>query len=186
MTTNNDDNIRESLEVENNKLNARKKTIDGITFDSGLEADYYVYLKEQKANNLIYDFQVKPDTYELVPEFTKNGKKYNRVTYTPDFKIYESPSKFYLVDTKGFRTDVFIIKNKLFNYIYPDLELKLICRDKYGKFVTIEEKAKQEREHKKKLRKREKERVVRIAAKEKAKARKEKKSKETKSKKDNA
>nr|DAF27073.1 MAG TPA: Endonuclease [Caudoviricetes sp.] len=36
-----------------NKYGARPKTVDGIRFDSTLEADYYVYLKALKRSGVI-------------------------------------------------------------------------------------------------------------------------------------
>lgn len=157
-----------------NKLNARKKVVDDITFDSILEADYYVHLKEQKAKGEIYDFEVKP-TYELIPKFIKNGKTNRPTHYIPDFKIWTKENNFFLADTKGFQTDTFKLKNKLFDYIYPTIELKLICRDGFGGFITLQEKAEKDRAAKRKARIKEKDKAKRIALKEKAIARAAKK-----------
>lgn len=112
-----------------NKLHAKKITIDNILFDSKLEGDYYCWLKEMKAENIIKDFELKP-TYILVEGFTKNGIKHLPVTYTPDFRIINHDGSSYLVDTKGKRTDVFNIKYKLFCKRYNE-ELKLIAWNPY-------------------------------------------------------
>jgi hypothetical protein len=50
------------------KIAHKKTTIDGTVFDSKMESDYYVYLKEQKALGTIMDFTLQPE-YVLQPKF---------------------------------------------------------------------------------------------------------------------
>jgi hypothetical protein len=50
------------------KIAHKKTTIDGIVFDSKMESDYYVYLKEQKALGNVLKFELQPE-YVLQPKF---------------------------------------------------------------------------------------------------------------------
>lgn len=107
------------------KLGNKKVEIDGILFDSKLESEYYLELKRLQQNKKIHHFELQPE-YVLIDAFTKNGKKYRKMTYTADFKVYTDENSFYLVDTKGFETEVFKLKEKLFNYLYQDIPLLII------------------------------------------------------------
>ena len=99
------------------KYNAKKVTYDNLQFDSKFEATYYVYLqelvKQGKISNL--ERQVK---YILLPRQTdENNKfKYHPVEYKPDFEYDDVKGVHHTVDSKGFRTVDFRIKQKLFYY----------------------------------------------------------------------
>lgn len=108
------------------KLGNKKTIIDGIEFDSKLEANFYIYLKQLQSEGKIDHFELQPE-FILIPAFEKNGKKYRAIKYIADFKIYKANNdNFFVIDTKGFITADFAIKEKLFNYIYKDIELYLI------------------------------------------------------------
>ena len=114
------------------KYNNKKTTIDGIMFDSKDESLYYQMLKDMKNNGLIKDFRLQPK-FLLQEAFVKNGKKYRAIYYIADFKVINNNGSFYVVDVKGMLTTEFKIKMKLFNYKYPDIELRLISRSiKFG------------------------------------------------------
>ena len=118
------------------KYNNKKTTIDGITFDSKNEALYYEALKDMKANGLIKDFELQP-SFLLQESFVKDNKKYRPINYIADFRVINNDGSAYIVDIKGMLTTEFKIKMKLFNYKYPDIELRLISRsvkfgDEYG------------------------------------------------------
>ncbi len=108
-----------------NKYSNRKTTVDGITFDSKKEADYYLKLKQQKAAGEIKDFKLQPE-YELQPRFKKNGKTYRPIKYIADFIIDHNDGTTEVVDIKGMETEKFRIKKKLFEYKYQDLALRVI------------------------------------------------------------
>ena len=134
------------------KYNNKKVAIDGITFDSRDESLYYQALKDMKENGLIKDFELQP-VFELQEKFTKDNKKYRPITYIADFRVINNDGSFYVVDVKGMLTTEFKIKMKLFNYKYPDVELKLISRsikwgDKYG-FINYYELQKLRKQNKK-------------------------------------
>ena len=65
--------------------------------------------------------------YELQPSFKKRGKTYRKITYIADFTYYDKQRDQVVVeDVKGFKTDVYKLKKKLFEYKYNDLELREI------------------------------------------------------------
>ena len=133
------------------KYNNKKTVVDGITFDSRDESLYYEALKNMKANGLIKDYKLQPK-FELQEAFVKNGKKYRAINYIADFKVINNDGSAYIVDIKGILTTEFKIKMKLFNYKYPDIELRLISRsvkfgDEYGfiNYYKLQELRKQNR-----------------------------------------
>ena len=114
------------------KYNNKKAVVDGIVFDSRDESLYYQALKDLKSKGSIKDYELQPK-FLLQESFVKNDKKYRAINYIADFKVINNDGSFYIVDVKGMLTTEFKIKMKLFNYKYPDIELKLISRSlKYG------------------------------------------------------
>lgn len=90
-------------------VNSKKKTIDGITFASSLEAYTYTKLKQEGI-----DFEYEGKTYEVLPSFRyqgeylqstsgkkemtdKSNKVVRAITYTPDFV-----GDGWVIETKGF------------------------------------------------------------------------------------
>lgn len=111
-----------------NKYHNVKTVIDGITFASKLEAKRYSELKILERAGVISCLQLQPK-FELIPAFSKNGKKWRPMYYVADFMYYDNQEKKVKVeDTKGEETREFKIKQKLFEYKYPDLEITLIKR----------------------------------------------------------
>lgn len=108
-----------------NKYNNQKTIVDGIEFDSKKEAEYYCQLKLLKQAGEIRDIGLQ-QKYTLQPGFKKNGVKYQPITYIADFVITNNDGTTEVVDIKGVETQVFKIKRKLFEYKYPDLNLKVV------------------------------------------------------------
>ena len=110
------------------KYHNKKIIVDNITFDSKLEAQRYTELKLLQRNGLIKDLKLQP-SYELIPTFKKNKKTYRKACYIADFSYYDNElNKVIVEDTKGFKTDVYLLKKKLFEYIYKDLTIREIKR----------------------------------------------------------
>ena len=107
------------------KYNNQKTIVDGIKFDSKKEAEYYCQLKLLKQAGEIKDYRLQP-RYELQPAFEKNSKKYRAITYIADFAIINNDGTTEVVDIKGVETQVFKIKKKIFEYMYPELNLKVV------------------------------------------------------------
>lgn len=106
------------------KYNNRKTIIDNIKFDSNAEATRYQFLKILLKTGKIEDLELQPK-FLLQPSFKKNGKTIRAINYIADFK-YIQDKKIVIEDVKGMETKEFKIKKKLFEYKYPDLELRLI------------------------------------------------------------
>ena len=106
-----------------NKYKNKKVAVDGIEFDSKREAKRYGQLKLLEKAKLIKELELQK-TFELQPSFKKNGKTYRSITYKADFYYYDNHLERYVVeDTKGFKTETYKIKKKMFEYVYPELEL---------------------------------------------------------------
>ena len=109
-----------------NKYKNRKVVIDGIEFDSQKEGTRYCELKLMQKAKIISNLQLQPK-FVLQEGFKKKGKTYQAITYIADFMYFDNIEKRTIVeDTKGMQTEVFRIKHKLFEYKYPDLELKIL------------------------------------------------------------
>ena len=76
-----------------------------------------------KRHGKIKDLELQP-TFELIPTFKKDKKTYRKATYKADFKYYDiEKNKTIVEDTKGFLTDIYKLKKKLFEYTYKDLQI---------------------------------------------------------------
>ena len=95
-----------------NKYHNKKTTIDGILFDSKREGNYYTKLKLMQKAGLIWNLELQKK-YILQASFTFNGKKIREISYYADF-VYEDKDGLHVVDTKGYRTDTYKLKKKLF------------------------------------------------------------------------
>lgn len=107
-----------------NKYRNKKTIMDNIKFDSIAETKRYNELKLLLKAGKIQDLKLQP-RFLLQEAFKKNGKAYRKIEYVADF-AYTENGKIIVEDVKGFATKEFKIKEKLFNYIYKDLELKII------------------------------------------------------------
>lgn len=94
------------------KYKNKKVMIDNILFDSKKEANYYTYLKLLEKAGKITDLELQKK-FILQPSFKLNGKTYRAITYIADF-VYKENGQVHVVDTKGYRTQAYKIKKKLF------------------------------------------------------------------------
>lgn len=108
------------------KYHSKKVKVDGIEFDSKKEAKRYSELKLLERAGKIKDLELQK-VFELQPSFKKNNKTYRKTTYKADFCYFDNEKGKYIVeDVKGFKTEVYKLKKKMFEYKYQDLELKEI------------------------------------------------------------
>lgn len=121
------------IQLKPTKYRAKKVTLDGITFDSQMESEYYLYLKQMESLGEIISF-VRQPVYTLQEAFVKDGRKYKAIEYKADFSVLYADGRQEIVDVKGFETTDFSIKRKLFDKRYPEHTLKLLteCPKKYG------------------------------------------------------
>lgn len=110
----------------NSKYHAQPIVYLGIHFDSKREAATYqslMILKNAKdIKERVIDIVLQPE-YVLQPGYIKNGKKIRPIIYRADFLVTRGDGRKEVVDSKGFRTEIFKLKSKLFHYIYPDLTI---------------------------------------------------------------
>ena len=106
------------------KYRAKKTEIDGIKFDSKKEAKRYIVLKALESKGEIENLTLQPK-FLLQEGFRKNGKAYRKIEYVADF-MYEQDGKLIIEDVKGIKTDVYKLKQKLFEKRYQDLTIKEI------------------------------------------------------------
>ncbi|MDB5054261.1 MAG: hypothetical protein JWM44_2311 [Bacilli bacterium] len=104
------------------KMRNYKTEVDGIWFDSLLEANYYCELKVLIRTGEVKSFTRQPK-YLLTDTLKKNGETFKKMYYIADFLVTYSDGREEIVDCKGRRTQVYINKRKLFENIYPHLTI---------------------------------------------------------------
>ena len=85
------------------KYRANKVSVDGHTFDSQKEADYYCELKMRLQAKEIDGFCLQP-IFMLAPN----------LKYKADFIVFHKDGKSEVIDVKGFKTKEYIAKKKVF------------------------------------------------------------------------
>ena len=116
--------------------NAKKTTVDGIKFDSKLEADKYLHLKTLERLGKITDLKIQ-QPFQLLTDQEKRTdiilslgkrKKIAGIKYLADFTYIRNGQKVAL-DTKGRTTEVYKIKLKMFLACYPSYQFIECYRD---------------------------------------------------------
>ena len=100
------------------KYSSAKTDVDGIRFDSKKEAEFYAELKLREKAGEISHLRLQP-RYLLQESFKHEAKQYREIEYVADFEYIEN-GETVVIDVKGFRTAVYMIKRKLFLYRYGD------------------------------------------------------------------
>nr|DAJ77208.1 MAG TPA: Endonuclease [Caudoviricetes sp.] len=120
-------------------IRSKKTVIDGITFDSKAEAEYYEYLKRLEKNKKIYRLRCHP-TYILQEAVERHGKRYKAIKYIADFGYWDDEEQMnVVVDVKGFAMEDAKLKRKLFVYNYPHDRLEWVAKSlKYSKTGWID------------------------------------------------
>ena len=96
------------LHQKMNKYNAQKTKVDGITFDSKKEANYYCTLKlRQRAGEIKYFLR-------QIPFDLPGGVKYRC-----DFVEFWTNGDVKFIDVKGVETKEFKLKKKMVESLYP-------------------------------------------------------------------
>ena len=93
--------------IRKTKYRANKTSIDGHTFDSKKEAEYYCELKWKLQAQEINGFCLQP-TFMLAP-----GLKYKA-----DFIVFNIDNTYEVIDVKGLKTKEYIAKKKVFEDKY--------------------------------------------------------------------
>lgn len=111
------------------KYGNKKVQYDGYVFDSIAEKNYYLLHK----NNKNMKMQVK---FPLTDTMRFEGKTIRKMTYTPDFVFYDDEGNITrVVDVKGFATNEFKVKAKVFMSKYQIPLYIAKYDDKTGLFI---------------------------------------------------
>ena len=123
--------LPEAGEASRSKYHAYKAVIDGIQFDSLNESRYYVCIKQVRDNHqetehgklLSFEMQVP---YTIVPSHIKKGHRIRKMEYLADFVLHYEDGTERVIDVKGVETDVFKLKKKFIEYVYPDVVIECL------------------------------------------------------------
>ena len=136
--------------LRQSKYGNKGAVVDNIKFSSKKEALRYQELTYLKKAGIVKEFVLQP-RYEFQPAYWKCCgevstnvaskhicpycnepiKKVQSLTYVGDFLVTYADGHQELEDVKGqFMTDVFLIKQKIFEKRYPDLTIKLVTNVK--------------------------------------------------------
>lgn len=111
------------------KYGANKKVINGFTFDSQMEAEYYMYLLQEKAKGVVVDIELQP-TLQILPKFKYQSQNRRKMDYNLDFKVTYISGLVEYIDVKGMATTDAKMKRKLVEYMYPDKVIRWISKSK--------------------------------------------------------
>lgn len=108
------------------KYKNQKVVIDGIKFDSKLEAKHYLRLSSLQDAGKISNLTMQPK-FLLQKSFKSSQGTHRAIHYVADFQYLEN-GETVVVDVKGMQTDVYKIKKKLFIYKYPQYVFKEVFK----------------------------------------------------------
>ena len=100
------------------KYHNKKVFYGDILFDSKKECNYFYKLKLMENTGMIKDLK-RQVPFELIPTYKINNRTVRKMQYIADFTyITTNDNKLHIVDTKGYRTEVYKLKKKIFEYKY--------------------------------------------------------------------
>lgn len=102
------------------KYHAQKTIANGVEYDSKKESKRAVELEYLERIGKIKDLQ-KQVRFILQEEYINNeGKKIRPISYVADFQYIDNEGRKIVEDSKGFRTEVYLLKKKMFMFRYPE------------------------------------------------------------------
>lgn len=99
------------------KYNAKKTEVDGIMFDSRMEAERYKELKLLQAAGEIKDLDLQTK-FQLQPGFLYGVRKMRPINYFADFTYKTKDGIFVVEDVKGVKTKEYQLKKKMLMYVH--------------------------------------------------------------------
>ncbi|MHB8580818.1 MAG: DUF1064 domain-containing protein [Ignavibacteriaceae bacterium] len=114
-------------QIKKQWTNAHKQLVNGFRYDSGFEAQYGMFLESKLKAKRIKNF----DRQINIPLIVND---YKVCDYRIDFFVYHLNNSTEYVEVKGYQTDVWILKWKLFEVLYsdkPDVKLTIIQQGNY-------------------------------------------------------
>lgn len=121
-----------------NKYNNQKCVLNGLEFDSRAERAFYEHLLGLQEKGLVEEIKLQPK-YIIFDGYTLEGKKVRPITYSADFEVIYTNGKCEVIDVKGFETQQFAIRKKLFEGKFR-IPLKLITYSRLdGGWISLDE-----------------------------------------------
>lgn len=116
--------LRGGKAQQRSKYGNEKVCLDGLVFDSKKESAKYSELVLLQRAGIVADFRHHPQAFLLQKGFRdpQTRRWVRPITYTPDFWVKYVDGREVWIDTKGYRTDVYRLKLKLFRERYLELE----------------------------------------------------------------
>lgn len=122
--------IQSQLKVVEDKKTSKYKNEDDFRiinnvkhkFDSKREARCFDDLFRQLKLGMISQLKLQPK-YLLIPTLNWNETTLRKISYIADFEYLDKNGNKIAVDAKGFQTDVYKLKKRLFIQNYPDYKL---------------------------------------------------------------
>lgn len=111
-----------SSKYKNIKVTRNLPNGEIVAFDSKREARRYDSLILMAKQGLIKNLTLQPE-YEIIPTYKHNGQTLRKIKYIADFR-YEQNEKIIVEDVKGFHTDVYQLKKRLFLIQNPHLDFR--------------------------------------------------------------
>ena len=84
-----------------------------------MELSQYEHLLEQQKQGIIKEIILQP-SMEIIPAYTKYGRKIRKAIYTPDFLVYYTDGSHKYIEVKGFSKPDADLRRKLWDSKYPD------------------------------------------------------------------
>lgn len=110
--------LNNSIDQKKSKYHNTKVEYNGIKFDSVKEMKHYQLLEYRQKIGEIKELKLQVP-YELIPKYKMNDKTIRKTTYVADFVYYDTrDNKTHVIDVKGFKTQTYKLKKKLFEYKY--------------------------------------------------------------------
>ena len=109
---------------KNIKVTRKLLNDDLVTFDSKKEAKRFDELLLLAKQGIIKNLTLQPE-FEIIPTVRWNKKTLCKIKYIADFK-YEQNGNIIVEDVKGFKTDVYQLKKRLFLLQNPTLDFREI------------------------------------------------------------
>jgi hypothetical protein len=101
-----------------NKYHVKKTTIDGLVFDSRMEADRWAVLRLLEKQGLIKDLS-RQARFEIIPKTPRNRAHF----YTADFVYYEN-GRMIVEDVKGYADASYKLRRDLFILRHPEITFR--------------------------------------------------------------
>ncbi len=103
------------------KYGARRTEYGGQSYASAAEARRALELDALLRAGCIRSW-CRPRPTILIP-----GQRADRITYQPDFHVIDCQGSEWWEDVKGVQTPVFKVKARLWRYLYPHRELRVLA-----------------------------------------------------------